>query len=124
MKRKRWEEVGVNIPSGLRGEYENILKYRESIKYTSRAKLILLIIFFTQSILPLLIGSNPTIRNQPTLTKFGRCEQCTIDSMVYLMITRLINGVFVENEVTWAIDHRSTSLPGAAAKLFLYSRMN
>ena len=39
-------EVGVNIPSGLREEYENILKYRESIKYMPKAKLILLIIFF------------------------------------------------------------------------------
>ena len=78
------------------------MKYRELIKYTQKAKLILLSIFFTQSILPLLIGSNPRLilRNQPALTRFGRCEQYTIDLTVYLIITRLINGVFVENEVT------------------------
>ena len=73
------------------------MKYRELIKGE------------VNIILPLLIGSNPRLIlcNQPALTKFGRCEQYTIDSVVDLIITKLINGIFVENEVT------------RAAKLFL-----
>ena len=46
-----------------------------------------LALLFIQNILPFLTGSNPRLipHNKPALTIFGRCEQYTIYSIVYLI---------------------------------------
>ena len=71
--------VGANIWVGWEGNKKILWN-----KYTPKAKLILFCRFWL-ALIPRLL-----LRNQPALTKFGRCEQYTIDSMVYLIITRLI----------------------------------
>ena len=53
-------------------------------------------LLFIQNIWPFLTGSTPLVNsyNQLTLTKFERCERYTIDLKVYLLQTRLIEGIF------------------------------
>ena len=61
------------------------------------------------------------LHNHPALTKFGRCKQLPSIRWYIDLEKKLTNGILIWKQgCIWAIDHRSTSFPGAAAQLFIH----